>query len=91
LKTYTITLTDAQDKALQVIALDPQEFLQNFAVVRADTAIDDIVAEQVKKALDSGGTITGTRDDIVLSESVETAVQVQARLDAMAQSTPPGE
>jgi hypothetical protein len=83
LKTYTITVTDAQAKALSVIALNPQDFLQNFATVQADNAIEEIVAEQVRLALDTGGTVTGTREEIVLSASVETAVERQARFDAM--------
>jgi hypothetical protein len=85
MKTYTITLTDAQAKALSVIALDPQEFLQNFAVVQADNSIEQIVSETIKQALDTGGSISGTREEIVLSASVETAVERQARFDAIAQ------
>jgi hypothetical protein len=91
LKTYTITLSDAQAKALSVIALNPQDFLQNFATVQANNAIEEIVAEHIRQALDTGGSVTGTREDIVLSESVETAVERQARFDAMVQSAPTGE
>ena len=91
MQTYTITLSDAQAKALSVIALNPQEFLQNFATVQADNAMEEIVAEHVRQALATGGTISGTKEEIVLSESVETAVERQARFDAMAQSTLPGE
>lgn len=83
MKTYTITVSDAQAKALSVIALNPQDFLQNFATVQADNAIEEIVAAEVKRALDTGGTISGTREEIIMSASVETAVERQARFDAM--------
>ena len=91
MQTYTITLSDARAKALSVIALDPEEFLQNFATVQADNAIEQIVAEHIRQALATGGTVSGTKEEIVMSESVETAVERQARFDAMAQSTLPGE
>jgi hypothetical protein len=83
MQTYTITVSDAQAKALSVIALNPQEFLQNFANVQADNAIEEIVADYIRQALDTGGTVTGTREEIVLSASVETAVERQTRFDAM--------
>jgi uncharacterized membrane protein YjfL (UPF0719 family) len=84
METYTITLSDAQAKALSVVALNPQDFLQNFANVQANNAIEEIVAEHIRQALATGGTISGTKEEIVLSAAVETAVERQARFDAMA-------
>jgi hypothetical protein len=83
MQTYTITLSDAQAKALSVVALNPQDFLQNFATVQADNAMEEIVADYIRHALDTGGSVTGTREEIVLSATVETAVERQARFDAM--------
>jgi hypothetical protein len=83
MQTYTITLTDAQAKALSVTALNPQDFLQNFANVQANNAMEEIVADYIRHALDTGGSVTGTREEIVLSAAVETAVERQARFDAM--------
>jgi uncharacterized membrane protein YjfL (UPF0719 family) len=83
MQTYTITVSDAQAKALSVIALNPQEFLQNFATVQANNAIEEIVADYIRQALATGGTISGTKEEIVLSAAVETAVERQARFDAM--------
>ena len=91
MQTYTITLSDAQAKALSVLALNPENFLQNFATVQADNSMEEIVAEHIRQALATGGTISGTKEEIVMSASVETAVERQARFDAMAQSTLPGE
>ena len=39
----TITLTDTQEKALEYIAFDPQDFIQNFANVRAKLATKEIL------------------------------------------------
>ena len=40
---YTITVTDTEKKALDYVALAPQEFITNFAKHRADMAIKEII------------------------------------------------
>ncbi len=40
---YTITVNDTEKKALDYVALDPQEFITNFAIHRADLAIKEII------------------------------------------------
>lgn len=83
---YTITLTDAEDKALHVFAASAQEWLNNAAHERCRIAIDEIVAAEVKKKLDAGETISGSRDDIVMAAQVETAAEKSARLLAEMQA-----
>ena len=39
---YTITLTEAEDLALQYVAADPQDWIDNAATNRARIAIDEI-------------------------------------------------
>jgi hypothetical protein len=85
MKTYTIEITDAQDKALRHVALDPQQWIQNVVNVRCDVAIDDIVKLEIERRLAAGDTISGSKADIVLSAPIESAVEQQARFDAMAQ------
>lgn len=77
---YTITLTDAEDKAIHVVAVSAQEWIDNAVHERCRIAIDEIVAAEVKKKLDAGETIAGSRDDIVMAAKVETAVERNARL-----------
>jgi hypothetical protein len=77
---YTITLTDAEDKAIHVVAVSAQEWIDNAVHERCRIAIDEIVAAEVKKKLDAGETISGSRDDIVMAAQVETAVERNARL-----------
>jgi hypothetical protein len=85
MKTYTIEITDAQDKALRHVALDPQQWIQNVVNVRCDVAVDDIVKVEIERRLAAGETISGTKSDIVLAATVESAVEQQARFDAMSQ------
>lgn len=84
MKTYTITLSDAEDKALHAIALSAQEWIDNAVHERCRIAIDEIVALEVKRMLDAGQTISGSRDDIVLAANIESAAERQARLEAEA-------
>ena len=45
---YTITLTDTEQKAMEHIAADVDEWITNAAQNRARIAIDEIVAKLVK-------------------------------------------
>lgn len=90
-KTYTITLTDAQDKALSVIAVNPQEWIENAILHRADISIDEIVAAEVERKLAANETISGTKEDIVLAADIKTAAQKQAEYDSEAANRIAGE
>lgn len=86
--TYTITLSDAEDKALGVAALSQQDWIDNAVKTRCRIAIEEIVAAEVQRKLAAGEPITGTKDDIVMSAPVESAEQRQARMQAeMAEQT----
>ena len=81
-KTYTITLSDAQDKALSVVALDQQEWIENFVFERCRIAIEEIVAAEVERITAAGGTISGTKEDIVNAAPIKSLAEVQAEYDA---------
>lgn len=83
-KTYTITLTDAEDKALGVVALSQQEWIDNAVHERCRISIDEIVNAEVQRKLAAGEPITGSKDDIVMAANIESAAERQARLDAEA-------
>jgi hypothetical protein len=76
--TYTITLSDAEDKALHVVAMSAQEWIDNAVHERCRIAIEEIVAAEVKRLLDAGQPITGSRDDIVLAAPTQSAAERQA-------------
>lgn len=80
--TYTITLSDAEDKALGAIALSQQDWIDNAVHERCRIAIDEIVNAEVQRKLAAGESITGSKDDIVMAANIESAAERQARLEA---------
>ena len=80
--TYTITLTPAEDKALGVVALSQDDWIQNAVHERCRIAIEEIVAAEVQRKLAAGESITGSKDDIVMAANVESAAERQARMEA---------
>ena len=77
---YTITLTDAEDKALSVVAANNQVWIENAAKVRSKISMDEIVDAEIKRIRQAGGSVTGTDEEIVMAATVETAAQRNARL-----------
>jgi hypothetical protein len=73
--TYTITLSDAEDKALAYIAISQQEWMDNAVHERCRIAIEEIVAAEVQRKLALGETISGTKDDIVLGAPILSAAE----------------
>ena len=82
--TYTITLSDAEDKALHVVAMSAQDWIDNAVHERCRIAIEEIVAAEVQRKLAAGEAITGSKDDIVMAANVESAAQRQVRMEAEA-------
>ena len=73
----TITLTDLEHHALAVIAYDPEDYLTNFAQVRARTAIDETVQQLIQDAMNAGDPLpTGTKDEIFVAADLPTAKEV---------------
>ena len=80
--TYTITLSDAENKALGVVALSQQDWIDNAVHERARIAIDEIVNAEVQRKLAAGESITGSKEDIVNAADVESALERNARAEA---------
>ena len=74
---YTITLTDAQQKALEYVAYDPQEWIENAVYNRCRIAIDEIVNLEVERITSKGGELSGTKEDIVLAAPIKSAKELQ--------------
>lgn len=81
MKKYTITLTDAEDKALSFVALDQNEWIQNAVHERCRVAIEEIVAQEVQRKLAAGEPIIGSKEDIVIAADIETAAVRHARFE----------
>ena len=85
---YTITLTEAEDLALQYVAADVDEWITNAATNRARIAIDEICDLYVKTKLENNESITATnKPDMVLAAYEEGLVKTAAQRNEEA-STP---
>ena len=80
--TYTITLSDAENKALGVVAFSQNDWIQNVVHERCRVAIEEIVAAEVQRKLAASEPITGSKDDIVMAADVESAAERQSRSEA---------
>ena len=62
---YTITLTDTEKLAMEYIAYEPQDWVENAMKERARIAIDEIVKIAVDKFFEINESIPGSKDEIV--------------------------
>lgn len=78
--TYTITLSNAEDKALKSVAVSAQDWIDNAVHERCRLAIDEIVNAEVQRKLAASEPITGSKEDIVMAAQVESAAERQAKI-----------
>lgn len=76
-KVYTITLSDAEDKALGFVAYSQDDWIQNAVHERCRIAIEEIVASEVQRKLAANETISGTKEDIVNAAPIKSAYEIQ--------------
>jgi len=86
----TITLTDAEYKALAFVAIDPADWVQNAASARAIAGMEEIFQAEVQAALadPSAKTIPADRETIVLASTLPSAAERQAAYEASLPVTP---
>lgn len=79
---YTISLTDAENKALAYVSYDPQEWIQNAASERARIAMEEIFQLEVARMLadPSITEIPADREAVVLAANVQSAKERQDSL-----------
>jgi hypothetical protein len=80
--TYTINLSDAENKALGFVAFSQDEWIQNAIHERCRVAIEEIVAMEVQRKLAAGETISGSKEDIVNAAPIKSAAERQTELEA---------
>lgn len=78
MKTYTIVLNAAQQKAMEHIALDVNEWIQNVVFNRVSLAVDEIVSIEVERKLAIGESIVGNKEEIVLQSVLPNAADREA-------------
>jgi len=77
---YTITLTEAEQKAMEYIAVDVDEWIANATSNRARIAIDEICDLYVKNKLENNEPITATnKPDMVLAAYEEGLIKTAAQ------------
>ena len=86
--TYTIILSNAEDKALSYAALVQQDWIDNAVHERCRVAIEEIVATTVQKCLETNTAIPNSKDamvDLAFTQGwVKTAAQRNAEYEAEA-------
>ena len=70
---YTINLTPAQKKALEYVAYDAQDWIENVVHERCRVSIDEIFLLEVERITLEGGQISGSKEDIVLAAQIKSA------------------
>lgn len=82
---YIVTLSEAENKALGSVTLSQQEWIDNVVHERCRIAIDEIVNAEIQQKLETGASITGSKEDIVMAATVESASQKQERISKQTQ------
>lgn len=83
---YTVTLSDAENKALGYVAFSQQDWIDNAVHERCRIAIEEIVNAEVQRKLAANETISGTKEDIVNAAPIQSAAERQAAADAQLQA-----
>ena len=81
---YTITLTDAENKALAYVAVDQHDWINNAVHERCRLAIEEIFQLEVQRML-ADPTITeipADREAVVLAANIQSAAEKQAEIEA---------
>ena len=80
----TITLTEAQEKALAFVALSPQDWADNAVHNRCRIAIDEIYAAEVQRMTDDPAitSIPADKEAVVLAADIQSAAERQAASEA---------
>lgn len=82
--TYTIILTEAEDKALSYAAISQDSWIQNSVHERCRIAIEEIVTITVQKCLETNTQIPGSKDAMVALAFTQGWVKTVAQRNAEA-------
>jgi len=76
--TYTVVLNEAQQKALEYVAVDPAEWIRNVVHNRCRMAIDEIYTSEVARmtADPNISAIPADKNQVVIDAEIKTAAQV---------------
>lgn len=79
----TITLTDAEAKALAYVAYDPQEWADNVVHERARLAMEEIFQTELQRMLNDPNTteIPADREAVILAADIKSAAERHAEAE----------
>jgi hypothetical protein len=91
MNTFTITLTDAELKALAFVAYDPQDWMDNAIRERCRLAIEEIFTAEVARMVADPSTtsIPADREAIVLAADIKTAKEIHEESMLPVDTPPP--
>jgi hypothetical protein len=73
MSTYTIELSDVEQKGMEYISTDVDFWIQNAVHERARLAVEEMVRDHVNDMLAKGEAISGTKDEIVMCTKLPNA------------------
>lgn len=78
--TYTVELTEAQQKALEYVAVDPAEWIRNVVHNRCRMAMEDIYNAEVERMTNDPNitAIPADKNQVVLDADIVTAAEAEA-------------
>jgi len=81
---YTVSLTDAEKKAMEYIALSVQDWIDNVVAVRAAKAVDEIYNMEVARmtADPDIATIPADKAQVVLDANIKSAATRESEAQA---------
>ena len=77
MNTFTLTLTDAQLKALAYVAVDPQDWIENAVYERCRLAMEEIFTTEVTRMISDPSIteIPADREAVVLAADIKSAAE----------------
>ena len=81
MKQITFELTEAEYHALETMHVDPLELIRNFAQDRARRRIEELARDIIQKRLQTGESISGTKEEMFLAEGYPALKDMQTNTD----------
>ena len=80
--TYTVTLSEAEDKALHIVAVSAQDWIDNVVHERCRWAMDEIYTSEVKRMTEDPNitSIPASRDAVILAAEIESAADQNQKI-----------
>lgn len=82
--TYTVTLNEAENKALHIVAVDGQAWIDNVVHERCRWAIEEIYEKEIKRMLEEKDltNVTADKHTVVIAANIPSAAERTAQIQA---------